>query len=98
HYTRPSSPTRRSSDLEAKNALAVPSEAITNDETGRPIVYTLDNGKWQAAVVQTGITDGKYTEIKQGLTAGQTIRVTPSLIQASRSEEHTSELQSLRHL
>ncbi|HLK60254.1 MAG TPA: efflux RND transporter periplasmic adaptor subunit [Chthonomonadaceae bacterium] len=72
---------------EVKNALAVPAEAVSKDETGRPIVYALDNGKWQPVVVQTGMSDGKYIEIKQGLNAGQTVQVTPSLIPASATSK-----------
>jgi len=68
---------------EARNALAVPADAIDKDKNGNPSVKTMRNGAWQAVVVEPGVTDGKYTEIKSGLQKGETIQVTPNLLQAA---------------
>jgi RND family efflux transporter MFP subunit len=68
---------------EVKNALAVPNEAIGTDPSGRPIVKALRNGKWQPVVVATGISDGQYTEIKDGLQPGETVQVVPNPLAAA---------------
>jgi HlyD family secretion protein len=65
---------------EARGALAVPSDAVDNDSSGRPVVKVLRRGTWQQVVVEPGLSDGHYTEIKSGLDAGETVRVTPSLL------------------
>lgn len=65
---------------EVKNVLAVPVDAVDKDEQGRPIVKVLKDGQWISTVVETGLSDGEYIEIKSGLDEGQTIQVTPSLL------------------
>lgn len=62
-----------------KDVPAVPSEAVDLDPTGRPIVKTLRNGQWKPVVVQIGLSDGQYTQIKSGLRKGETVQVTPKL-------------------
>jgi multidrug efflux pump subunit AcrA (membrane-fusion protein) len=65
----------------AKDVLAVPVEAIQRDQTGKPIVNVLDNGEWEPVVVETGLSDGRYTEIESGLKEGQTVQAVRSLAQ-----------------
>ncbi len=62
---------------EVKGVLAVPRQAIDLDPTGKPTVKVLENEKWVPRVVETGMSDGKYTEIKSGLKEGETVQVTP---------------------
>lgn len=62
---------------EVKDAIAVPTEAVDKDDTGRPIVNVLKNGEWVATVVEVGLTGGGYTEIKSGVAEGDTVQVTP---------------------
>jgi multidrug efflux pump subunit AcrA (membrane-fusion protein) len=62
------------------DALAVPSDAVDRDASGRPTVQVLRNGRWQKVVVQPGLSDGQYTAIRSGLEANETIRVTPNLL------------------
>lgn len=68
---------------EAKNALAVPAKAISKDDTGKPIVKVLEDGKWRPVAVQTGLSDGRFVQVKSGLKEGETVQVTPTLAQAS---------------
>ena len=49
----------------AENVLVVPNTAIQNEKV------QLENSEWVS--VETGITDGRNTEIKEGLTVGQSI-------------------------
>lgn len=65
---------------EAKDVLAVPSDAIRRDRTGRPVVKVLRHGQWQSVVVETGLTDGHYTEVMGGVRAGDTVQVRPDLV------------------
>ncbi len=62
-----------------KDVPAVPSEAVDLDPTGRPVVKALRNGQWKPVVVQLGLSDGQYTQIKSGLKKGETVQVTPKL-------------------
>jgi macrolide-specific efflux system membrane fusion protein len=68
---------------EAQNVAAVPVEALDRDKSGRPTVKALRNGSWQPVVVEAGITDGTYVEIKSGLRPGETIQVTPNILSAA---------------
>lgn len=62
---------------EVKDVIAVPTDAVDKDETGKPIVHVLKNGEWVAAVVEVGLSGGGYTEIKSGVTEGDNVQVTP---------------------
>lgn len=68
---------------EAKNALAVPQDAVHQDETGKPTVRVLENGQWRTVAVQTGLSDGRYVQIKEGVKEGETVQAAPNLSQAS---------------
>jgi multidrug efflux pump subunit AcrA (membrane-fusion protein) len=65
---------------EARNVVAVPSDAVDRDEADRPVVQVLRDGAWQSVVVQPGLSDGQYTVIRSGLEEGETIKVTPDLL------------------
>jgi len=65
---------------EKRTVLAVPADAVQKDTSGRTIVKVLRGGHWEAAVVETGISDGQYTEIKSGLNEGETVQVKQDLL------------------
>lgn len=65
---------------ETRNVLAVPVDAVKTDKSGRPVVKVLRNGKWVDTVVETGISDGQYMEIKSGLQEGDTVQVKQDLV------------------
>jgi RND family efflux transporter MFP subunit len=64
----------------AENVLAVPVDAVDRDNSGRPIVRALRDGRWQEVVVDPGLSDGRYTAIREGLKEGETIRVQRRLL------------------
>jgi RND family efflux transporter MFP subunit len=66
-----------------QNALAVPVEAVDTDKEGKPTVKVLRGGKWQATVVETGLSDGTYVQVKSGLKKDETIQVTPNVLNAA---------------
>ena len=68
---------------EAKNALAAPAEAVDTDSSGRPVLHVLRGGQWQDVAVTTGVSDGRVTEIKTGVSEGETVKVTPNLLNAA---------------
>ena len=62
---------------EANDALSVLSDAVDQDETGKPIVNMLWQGKWMARVVEPGLSLGGYTEIKSGISVGDIVQLAP---------------------
>jgi multidrug efflux pump subunit AcrA (membrane-fusion protein) len=58
---------------EVKDVLAVPAAAVTTNGNGLPVVRTQRQGEWQEVVVEPGLTDGEYTEIRSGLEEGETV-------------------------
>jgi len=60
---------------EARNALAVPNGALEKNSEGVTVVQVLRNGQWRQAVVETGLTDGQYTEVRSGVRDGEVVRV-----------------------
>jgi len=63
----------------AKHVLAVPNDAVQTDPAGRVFVKTLRNGQWRTVTVQTGLSDGRFTQIKSGLKPDETVEVQPRL-------------------
>ncbi len=62
---------------EIKDVLAIPRAAVDIDSTGKPTVKVLEGENWVPRVVETGMRDGKFIEIKSGLKEGETVQVTP---------------------
>jgi Cu(I)/Ag(I) efflux system membrane fusion protein len=62
---------------EVKNVIAVPTDAVDRDSTGKPVVKVLRGNDWSPTVVEVGMSGGGYTEIKSGLNEGDTVQVTP---------------------
>ncbi|HEY4025600.1 MAG TPA: HlyD family efflux transporter periplasmic adaptor subunit [Candidatus Dormibacteraeota bacterium] len=63
---------------EVKNAVAVPVAAVVTDATGKPEVRVQDaTGRIRSVQVVTGLTDAAYTEIKSGLSGGETVVLGP---------------------
>lgn len=60
-----------------ENAVTVPKGAIHRDESGS-FVYVLKDGKSVYTSIQTGFSDGNYTEITYGLEAGDKVVYTSS--------------------
>lgn len=61
----------------AADVLAIPVEALDKDETGRPIVRVLEGQDWVVRVVEPGLSDGSFVEIKKGISEGETVQATP---------------------
>jgi RND family efflux transporter MFP subunit len=60
-----------------ENVVAVPTDAVDKDDTGKPVVHVLKGSDWAATVVEVGLSGGGYTEIKSGVAEGDTVQVTP---------------------
>lgn len=68
-----------------ENTLAVPIQSVTVDrssgeEEPAEIVYLLEGNQVRPIEVVTGISDGKYIEIKEGLSGGEEIVTGPYII------------------
>ncbi|CAN7421833.1 MULTISPECIES: efflux RND transporter periplasmic adaptor subunit [Ensifer] len=57
---------------EEKTAVVLPQTAVTN-ENGKTIVRKVDNGVVNIIPVTTGISDGKFVEVVEGLKAGEEV-------------------------
>ena len=60
---------------EVKGVLAVPATAVTMTASGQSTVHVKRGEDWETAVVETGVSDGSYTEIKTGLKEGDVVQV-----------------------
>jgi HlyD family secretion protein len=61
-------------NAEAQNAVLLPVEAIHDIGDGEYAVFVVgEDGKLILTVVEVGLNDGTYAEIKSGITAGQTV-------------------------
>ncbi|HRQ64051.1 MAG TPA: efflux RND transporter periplasmic adaptor subunit [Xanthomonadaceae bacterium] len=56
-------------------ALAVPSAAIGEDNGGR-YLFIIDNGRLERRGIETGVTRGEWTEVRDGLAAGDVVLAT----------------------
>jgi RND family efflux transporter MFP subunit len=65
---------------EQKNVLAVPNDAVHEDSGGRPVVKVLTGSNWTDRVVEIGLSDGHYTEVKSGLKEGEVVQVKQDLL------------------
>ncbi len=59
----------------AENVPAVPAGALRSDDAGRPVVHALRQGQWVPVVVEPGLSDGRYVEIRSGLKEGDIVQV-----------------------
>ncbi len=61
---------------EVQNVLAVPANAVY--EVDKHYAVKLQEGKeWKQRIVEIGLSDGKYTEIKSGLEEGNIVKTNP---------------------
>jgi HlyD family secretion protein len=58
---------------EAKDAVLVPVEALHRIDDGRYTLFVMENGSPRLRVVEVGLQDITYAEIKSGLDAGATV-------------------------
>lgn len=59
--------------VEQSNVLLVPSQAISQDSQGKPVVKVMANGNIEERLIVTGISDGFDTEIVDGLNQGDVV-------------------------
>jgi len=66
-------PTAQIATGSAKNATVIPIEAIEYDSAGRAMVKAQKGNQWIDVPVETGLTDGKFVQVKSGLEPNQVI-------------------------
>jgi multidrug efflux pump subunit AcrA (membrane-fusion protein) len=59
----------------ARNVLAVPADAVYRSGD-RAAVKVRVGGRWRTRVVETGLTNGRFTQIRSGLAEGDIVQVT----------------------
>ncbi|MDR0978454.1 MAG: hypothetical protein LBL91_00675 [Lachnospiraceae bacterium] len=60
----------------AENVMAVPVEAIQTANNSKYVVVVNSDGTTENVIVQTGISNDAYTEIKSGLVEGEIVAYT----------------------
>lgn len=60
----------------ARDVLAVPADAVYR-AGDREAVKVRVGGKWRTRVVETGLTNGRFTRIRSGLAEGDIVQVSP---------------------
>jgi len=63
----------------AKQATVVPIETIQQDSTGRSLVKVERANKWIDVPVETGLTDGKFVQVKSGIQPNEVIGIPSNL-------------------
>src|SRR5205823_10001423 len=91
--TLPSFPTRRSSDLEESDAVLAGHDHVGEDEVKALPLHQVERARH--AVAHRGFMAGHAEGARQGR---QRVCVVVNYEEMCRSEEHTSELQSLAYL
>jgi len=57
----------------AEQRLAVPSEAVLYDQSGAYVIASLGGGRFEPRIVETGLIRAGFTEILNGVAAGETV-------------------------
>jgi RND family efflux transporter MFP subunit len=73
---------------ESDNVLVVPAQAILS-AGNNSYVEVLVNGEIQQKVVELGISDGSYTEVKSGLMAGEQVIMQTTSSTSSTTQQNT---------
>lgn len=71
--------------VDSRVRLAVPSEAVLHDSRGAYVVLALGEGRFAPAPVETGLVATGYTEILNGVTAGDKVVVSAQFLIDSES-------------
>lgn len=69
----------------AENVVAVPVEAIQTSDEGKYVIVVNEDGTTNNVIVETGISNDAYTEIKSGISENTTVK-----IQSQDSSENNS--------
>lgn len=66
-----------------KDAVSVPLQCVLRVH-GEPCVFFLDNGKPVARQIKTGLDNGRFVHVVEGLKAGDRVMLTPPLSEAEK--------------
>lgn len=72
-------------EVGTEQRLAVPSEAILKSGGGRYVIASLGGGRFEPRSVKTGLTSGRWTEIKGEIAPGENIVVSGQFLLDSES-------------
>ncbi len=81
-------------DIERR--LAVPTEAVLYSEDGARVVVALGGGRFEPRAVETGMSENGFTEVRRGLSEGETIVASGQFLidSESRLRESFARMQS----
>ena len=72
-------------EIGSQSRLAVPSEAILRSESGAHVIMAMGEGRFMPMPVKTGLVAGGFTEIVEGVSAGDPIVVSGQFLIDSES-------------
>lgn len=72
-------------NVEARERLAVPSEAVLYDAQGAHVVLALGGGRFAPAAIETGISATGFTEVLSGLVSGDEVVISAQFLLDSES-------------
>jgi Cu(I)/Ag(I) efflux system membrane fusion protein len=58
---------------DSERRLAVPTEAVLYSEDGARVVVALGGGRFEPRAIETGLSEDGFTEVRRGLSEGETI-------------------------
>jgi Cu(I)/Ag(I) efflux system membrane fusion protein len=85
-------------EVDAKDRVAVPSEAVLRSGEGKHVVVSLGGGRFEPRLIETGLVDGRWTEVTKGVEQGEDIVVSGQFLLDSESalRESFQKLQRLQ--
>ncbi|MEZ5815624.1 MAG: efflux RND transporter periplasmic adaptor subunit [Hyphomicrobiaceae bacterium] len=83
--TRPGSFADVSFEIDAEPRLAVKSEAILQSERGAYVVLARGEGRFEPRLIQPGLVSGGWTEVREGIAAGDQVVVSGQFLIDSES-------------
>ena len=60
-----------------RGVIAVPVDAVGKDTSGKPFVKVMQDGAWKPVVVELGMSDGNFVEIRSGVHEDDNVQVVP---------------------
>jgi hypothetical protein len=79
------------------NILIIPSKAITR-QNQQYTVKVVSGDSTETRIVTTGMTDGSYTEITEGLTEGEQVQITTSSTSSTSSSSNNAVFDTQRQI
>lgn len=72
-------------EVDAREKVALPSEAILRSGEGSYVVLSLGQGRFEPRIIQTGLVSGRWTQVNEGVVVGENVVVSGQFLIDSES-------------